>query len=329
MARRGWRRLGSKRFRYVDARDRAIDDVEQLARIEALAIPPAWREVWISPNARAKLQATGVDAAGRKQYLYHESFRAAQERAKFERLLAFARGLPALRARMERDLRLGGYEEDWACALAVSLVNSAWFRVGTDRHARRSRTYGITTLTRRHVTVSDSSIVFRFRAKNRRLVRREVESERLAREMRALLALPGGGRVFRFERDGEPVNLTAPRLNEYIGAGLGEEFTAKDFRTWGGTLVAAVTLAQLGPAPDEREATRAVAAAMRRVGDELGNTPAVARGSYVSPLVVERYFEGRTLDDFRPPAGSRRPARLSADERALVRLLRSRPAERR
>jgi DNA topoisomerase-1 len=324
MTRRGgWRRLGTKRFRYVDARGRPIADEEDIARIAALAIPPAWTDVWISPNARAKLQATGVDAAGRKQYLYHASFRAAQERAKFERLLVFAAGLPSLRARMDGHLRKGPYEEEWACALAVSLVNSAWFRAGSDRHARTSRTYGITTLTRRHVTVDGDGIEFCFRGKNRKLVRREVTSRRLARGMQSLLELPGA-RVFRFERDGELVNLTAPRLNDYIADHLGDGFTAKDFRTWGGTLVAASAFAELGPAADERAAKRAVAAVMRRVGDELGNTAAVARSSYVSPVVVERYLAGRTLDDFRPPPGSRRPARLSADERALLRLLRSR-----
>ena len=141
MARRGWRRLGRKRFRYVNARDMQITDEEQLERIAALAIPPAWTDVWISPNPRARLQATGVDAAGRKQYRYHASYRAAQERAKFESLLDFAKGLPRLRSRADRHLRLEPYEREWTCALAVGLINKAWFRVGSERHARSSRTY--------------------------------------------------------------------------------------------------------------------------------------------------------------------------------------------
>jgi DNA topoisomerase I len=321
MARRGgWRRLGRRRFRYVDSRGNRIVDEAALERIRSLVIPPAWEDVWISPRAGAKLQATGVDAAGRRQYLYHPDFRAAQERAKFERLLHFAKSLPTLRSRALRHLELGPYEREWACAIAVGLVNHGWFRVGSDRHARTSRTYGITTLTKRHVTVSGDVIQFRFRGKNGKLVRRTVENARLARELRRLVALENGSRLFRYEREGEVFNLTAPTLNAYIGEHLGNGFTAKDFRTWGGTLLAAVELARRGPAADETEANRVLASVMRKVGDELGNTAAVARASYVSPAVVEHYLAGRTIEDFR--SRSRR-ANLRADEAALVRMLRS------
>ena len=163
MRRSGWRRLGKKRFRYVDSRGSAITDEEQLERIAALAIPPAWTDVWISPNARARLQATGVDAAGRKQYRYHDAFRAAQERAKYERLLDFGRGLPQLRRRTAQHLRLGPYEQEWACAIAIGVVNNTWFRVGSERHARSARTYGVTTLRKRHVSVSGDEVTFCFR----------------------------------------------------------------------------------------------------------------------------------------------------------------------
>jgi DNA topoisomerase I len=318
----GWRRLGRRRFRYVDSHGRPIEDEAALERIRSLVIPPAWTDVWISPNAGAKLQATGVDAAGRRQYLYHPDFRAAQERAKFERLLHFAKSLPALRGRARRHLALGPYERDWACAIAVGLVNDAWFRVGTDRHARTSRTYGITTLTKRHVSISGGAIEFRFRGKNGALVKRTVENPRLARELRSLVALENGSRLFRYERDGETYNLTAAMLNEYIGEHLGDGFTAKDFRTWGGTLLAAVELGKHGSAASETEAKRVLAAVMRKVSRELGNTPAVARASYVSPVVVDHYLAGRTLDDFRPRS---RKANLRADEAALLRMLRSRP----
>jgi DNA topoisomerase-1 len=323
VARRGgWRRLGRTRFRYVDARGRPVDDEEHLARIRALAIPPAWREVWISPNARADLQATGLDTAGRRQYLYSDRYRAAREQEKFDRLLHFAESLAGLRAQADRHLRLGPYELDWACAIAVGIVNKAWFRVGSDRHTRAARTYGVTTLTKRHVEIAGDEIRFRFRTKNRALVRRTLRSVRLARELDRLLALEGS-RVFRFERDGEVVNLTGRVLNEYIGEHLGNGFTAKDFRTWGGTLVAATELARHGPAEDEGEAVRVLGRVMRKVAGELGNTPAVARASYVSPSVVEAYLAGRTLEDYR--SRSRRPTRLSADERALLRLLRAAP----
>jgi DNA topoisomerase-1 len=322
MARRGgWKRLGRRRFRYVDSRGRSITDEEQLDRIRSLVIPPAWTDVWISPKAGAKLQATGVDAAGRRQYIYHPSFRAAQERAKFERLLHFAESLPALRAHTAQDLRLGPYERDWACAIAVGLVNHGWFRVGSERHARASRTYGITTLTKRHVSVSGNDVELRFRTKNKKLVRRRVENASLAGGLRSLVDLENGARLFRFERDGEIVDLTAPMLNEYIDEHLGNGFTAKDFRTWGGTLLAAVELAKRGPPESETEAKRVLARVMRKVAQELGNTPAVARASYVSPAVVEHFLAGSTIDEFRRK--SPRPARLRADERALLRLLRS------
>jgi DNA topoisomerase-1 len=324
VARRGgWRRRGRKRFRYVDASGAEIRDEEQLERIRALAIPPAWRDVWISPNPRARIQATGIDAAGRKQYRYHASFRAAQERAKFERLLDFAKALPALRTTTSRHLRGEAYERDWTCALAVGLVNKAWFRVGSDRHARSSRTYGVTTLTKRHVAVEGDEVQFCFRTKNRRLVRRTIRNATLAKGVERLLELPAGGRLFRYEHGGELVALTAAELNEYLGEHMGDGFTAKDFRTWGGTLLAASELARRGPSEDEREAKRTVAAAMRVVGDELGNTPAVARDSYVSPVVIEAYLAGRTLDDFRSANGRPPRRNLSVDERALVRLLRA------
>lgn len=317
----GWRRLGKRRFRYVDSHGRPIEG-EALERIRALAIPPAWTDVWISPNEGAKLQATGVDAAGRRQYLYHERFRAAQEREKFDRLLRFASLLPRLRARTAAHLRLGPYEREWACAIAVGVINKTWFRVGSDRHARRSRTYGVTTLTKRHASVSGEEVVFRFRAKNRKLVRHALRSRPLARGVGELLALPNGSRLFRYERDGELVRLTAPQLNEYIAEHLGEGFTAKDFRTWGGTLLAAVALAKVPAPEDEAEAKRTLASVMRKVGDELGNTAAVARGSYVSPAVVDEYLAGRTIEDYRLRNGAG-PARLSSDEKALLRLLRA------
>jgi DNA topoisomerase I len=320
MARRGWRRLGRKRFRYVDAHDVEITDAEQLERIRSLAIPPAWTDVWISPNTRARLQATGVDSAGRRQYLYHPSYRAAQEREKFERLLDFAKRLPRLRSRTSRHLRLDPFEHDWTCAVAVGLINKAWFRVGSDRHARSSRTYGVTTLRKRHASVTDDTITFCFRAKNRKLVRRSITNATLAECVEQLLDLPNGSRLLRFERDGELADLTSPLLNAYLAEHLGDGHTAKDFRTWGGTLLAARELERRGPPESDPAAKRTLAAVMRRVGEELGNTAAVARASYVSPVVVDHYVAGRTLVDFRSDDGSG-SKHLSASEEALLKLL--------
>ena len=328
MARKGgWRREGSrKRFRYVDGRGNEITDEAKLARIESLVIPPAWRDVWISPRARAKLQATGVDRAGRRQYLYHPEFRAQQEQMKFDKLVRFAEKLPDLRLAMGEHMTLDPYERERVCAVAVRLINLAWFRVGTDRYAKSSRTYGVTTLTKRHASVRGNRISFRFRAKHKVLVRATLADVELATAIKDLLVQPGGSRLFRYGRDGETCTLTGAVLNAYIREYMGDEFSAKDFRTWGGTLTAAILLAEHGVAESQTEAKRVVAAVMRAVGDRLGNTPAVARSSYVSPAVVEQYFDGRTIEDFRPRRLRIVKARdigLDQEEQALVSLLRS------
>jgi len=328
MARRGgWRRAGSKgRFRYLDGRGNPITDPAKIERIEALVIPPAWKEVWISPRAGAKLQATGVDKAGRRQYLYHPDFRARQEQAKFDKLVRFAEALPDLRQAMGEHMTHDPYDRERVCAVAVRLINMAWFRVGSDRYAKTSRTHGVTTLTRRHVSVRGSRVTFRFRAKHKLQVRTSVVDAELAEAVRDLLAQPGPARLFRYGTDGETCNLTGAVLNDYIREHMGEEFTAKDFRTWGGTLTAAIALAEHGVAETDAEAKRTVTKVMRAVGEKLGNTPAVARASYVSPAVVEQYLDGRTLEDFRPRhlrVVKARDIGLDPEENALLSLLRS------
>jgi DNA topoisomerase-1 len=327
MARRGgWRRLGTRRFRYEDSRGRRITDEAALERIDSLRIPPAWKEVWISPRAGAKLQATGVDKAGRRQYLYHPEFRARQEQAKFDSLVLFAERLPELRKAMDKHLDQEPLSFQWTAAVAVRLINEGWFRVGDERYAKTYKTFGITTLRKGHVKVRGSKISFRFRAKHRVLCRTVLVDEELASAIKVLLAVPGGRRLFRYEHNGELVNLGARRLNEYIREYLGDEFSAKDFRTWGGTLVAAIELAERGEEETAAAQKRAVAAVMRSVGERLGNTPAVARSSYVSPAVVEQYLDGRTIDDFRPRhlrVVRARNSGLEPEEQALLSLLRS------
>jgi DNA topoisomerase IB len=326
MARRGgWRRLGRRRFRYVDARGEPITDENTLERIRQLAIPPAWSDVWISPRASARLQATGIDGAGRRQYLYPPVYRAQQEQAKFDRLVRFGELLPGLRERADEHLRGDPLGREWTCAVAVSLIDRGWFRVGSDRYARNGRTYGVTTLTKRHVTVQGRRVRFVFRAKHRVLVRTTIADARIASAVDALLELEGGSRLLRFMGEAGPANLTATMLNRYIAEHLGEGFTAKDFRTWGGTLAAAVALAEREPPGSAAEERRTLAAVMRRVAADLGNTPAVARSSYVSPAVIEQWRDGRTLEAFRGPrlrvAGTEGP--LTPDEEALLSLLRS------
>jgi DNA topoisomerase I len=328
MARKGgWRRVGSRRhFRYENAKGRRITDQDQLERIESLRIPPAWKDVWISPRPGAKLQATGVDAAGRRQYLYHPAYRAKQEQAKYDKLVRFAERLPELRKVMAEHLAGEQFTCEWTSALAVRLINLGWFRVGSDRYVKKHRTFGITTLNKNHVTVRGSRVVFRYRGKHRVLAHTAVVDAELAESLGALASLDGGRRLFCYQTDEEIFNLNGRKLNEYIQEHMGEEFTAKDFRTWGGTLIAAVYLAEHGLAETEAEAKRIVAGAMRCVGEELGNTPAVARSSYVSPAVVEQYLDGRTIDDFRPRhlrVVRAREIELDLEEQALLSLLRS------
>jgi DNA topoisomerase I len=322
----GWRREGSKRrFRYLDAAGRPITDEAKLERINSLAIPPAWKDVWIAPTARSKLQATGIDAAGRKQYLYHPDFRARQEQAKYDKLIRFAERLPQLREAMAEHIAMEGLPPERVAAIAVRLINLGWFRVGTDRYAKASRTFGITTITKRHVTVRGSRISFKYRGKHQVMIRSAIVDQELADAMRELLAVPGA-RVFQFESDGRYCNLESRRLNDYIREYMGEEFTAKDFRTWGGTLTAALELAEKGVMDSPTASKKAIADVMRKVGAKLGNTPAVARSSYVSPAVVEQYLDGRTVEDFRPRhlrVVSARDTGLDAEETATLSLLRS------
>jgi DNA topoisomerase-1 len=326
-ARIGWTRKGSKRrFRYFDADGREITDEKKLERVRSLAIPPAWKDVWISPSARSKLQATGVDAAGRKQYLYHPDYRARQEQAKYDKLIRFAEHLPQLRQAMSEHMELEGLPPEKVAAIATRLINLGWFRVGGERYAKQSRTFGITTLRKSHVSVRGSRISFKFRGKHSIMLRSAIVDAELAKALRDLLALPGQ-RLFQFELpDGTRCNLDQRRLNDYIKTYMGREFSAKDFRTWGGTLMAAIDFAQQEPPENPTQGKKRIAAVMRRVAEKLGNTPAVARTSYVSPAVVEQYLDGRTIDDFRPRhlrvVGARDTA-LDREELATLSLLRS------
>jgi DNA topoisomerase I len=326
----GWTRKGRKgAFRYYDQNGGRITDPAKIERIEKLAIPPAWKDVCIAPTARAKVQATGYDKAGRKQYLYNADFRAAQEQAKYDRLIGFAEKLPDLRATMAEHLDKDELDRERVSAIALRLINLGWFRVGSERYARESGTYGITTLTRRHVSVRGNRIQLSFRGKHKIQVRSTLVDTELASAMRDLLKLEGA-RVFQYEWEGGRHNLTSKRLNDYVKLYLGDEFSAKDFRTWGGTLQAAIAFAERvgrdGFPETKTDEKRTVAAVMRTVAQQLGNTPAVCRASYVSPAVVDQYLDGRTIEDFRPRhlrvVGARQ-LDLDPEEQALLSLLRS------
>jgi DNA topoisomerase I len=323
-------RVGSKRaFRYLDGRGNAIRDPAVLERIEELAIPPAWKDVWIASRPGAKLQATGYDNAGRKQYLYHPGYRAAQEEAKYDRLIRFGEHLSELRVAMTEHLDKEELDRERVSAVALRLISLGWFRVGSERFAREG-TYGVTTLLRRHVEIRGRRIRLSFPSKAGIRVRSELVDEELAYAIGGLLEVRGGPRVFKYRWDGDLYNLTSKRLNDYVKIYLGEEFSAKDFRTWGGTLLAAIYFAEQAEKhgfPESAGAEkRSVTAVMQRVAKQLGNTPAVTRASYVSPAVVEQYLDGRTIDDFRPRhlrLVKARDPELSLEEQAMLSLLRS------
>jgi DNA topoisomerase-1 len=324
----GWCRRGSKSrgFRYYDGKGREITAPEKLERIDKLRIPPAWRDVWISPRPNAKLQAVGLDRAGRRQYLYHPEYRAQQEEAKYDSLLRFGEKLPEIRTAMAEHMDRTHLDRERVSAIALRLINLGWFRPGSERYAKTSRTYGITTLRKGHVKVRGHRISLNFRAKHKVWVRTAVVDSELADALQELLALKGGARLFRYDNEGELVNLTDRHLNQYIQTYMDEEFTAKDFRTWGGTLLAAIGLAEHGEPETEAAGKRVVTAVCRSVADRLGNTPAVCRASYISPAVIEQYLDGRTIDDFRPRhlrVVSARDTELDLEEQALLSLLRS------
>ncbi len=315
------RRGSPGRFRYVDEQGRPVRAPRVLERIERLRVPPAWRDVHVAASARAAVQAWGYDARGRKQYRYHD---AATERGalrKYYRVRQMGRDLPAIRRAVDRDFRRRGFDRARVCAAAVRLLGDAFFRIGSERYAEENRTFGLTTLRKAHVAIEGDTIRFSYVGKGGIRQRQVVVDRRLARFVGQLLELPGG-RLFRYEDEaGRLRDLTAAEVNEYLRALAPKGYTAKDFRTWGGTLRLATVLHDLGPSSSDGEARRTVALAIRLVAADLGNTPTVCRQSYVHPIVVARYLdEGETIE---PSVRGRRGAvgEYQPAERALLRFL--------
>jgi DNA topoisomerase I len=288
------RRRRGKGFEYLDGDGRRISEPSVLQRIRELAIPPAWQDVWICPYPSGHIQATGTDAAGRKQYRYHDRWRERRDAEKFESMLRFARSLPKLRRRAAKDLAREGMPREKALACAVRLLDRGFFRIGSEDYAEENDTYGIATMRKRHVTVSGEQVTFDYEAKGglRRL--QTIGDPEVARVVRALKQRRGGGEeLLAYKRGGRWVDVKSADINEYVKQVAGGEFSAKDFRTWSGTVLAAVALAVSGSAHrTESSRKRAKAWAVKEVARYLGNTPAVARASYIDPRVFDR-FDGR------------------------------------
>lgn len=322
-----WRRTGTPKygFDYLGTDGAPISDEVALARIRSLAIPPAWTEVRIAPAAGARVQAVGHDTAGRKQYIYHPSFVRKNARRKFRKLIPFARALPRFRRITNEHLHQEGLGREKVLATVVRLMVRAFFRVGSERYAVQNRTFGIATLEKQHLTIEGNSLIFCYRGKSSIDQRRVVAATPLVEIIRELLQLPGE-RLFRYvDSDGTVRDVTAQEVNRYLKEILGDRYTSKDIRTWGGTVRAATILADLGPAKSRREAERNVVLVCKLVSSELGNTPSVCRSAYIHPLVLEKYLRGQTIDRVMRktprPVEAEAPVDYYPEEAALMRFL--------
>ena len=314
----GIHRVGSPgAFRYVDGRGRAIRRAQTLARIRALALPPAWTSVWICDDPQGHLQATGRDARGRLQYRYHPQWRAQRDEHKFERLADFAAALPAIREAVARDLAAPGLPRRKLLAAMVRILDRTFMRVGDERYRRENGSFGLTTLRTRHVEVSGNRVRLRFRGKSGKEHDVSLSDRRLARIVRRCLDLPGY-ELFRYVENGETWPLCATDVNEYLREIAGTDYTSKDFRTWGATVIATVLLTRYGLPASAAERTRTINRALRAAAQALGNTLAVCRKSYVHPGVVGAY-----VDDALPPRRMKLRVRgLRTAERRTLSLLR-------
>ena len=281
-------------FEYFDERGRQILDDATVQRIDALAIPPAYTDVWICPDPRGHLQATGRDARGRKQYRYHPDWRRTRDHGKFGRLVAFGERLPRLRRQLARDLALRGLPRDKVLALAVSVLAETLIRVGNHEYARQNNSFGLTTLRNRHVRFPRGSAVFEFRGKSGKDHVLECGDEQLAKLLRRCQQLPGQKLFQYLDEGGTPRPIGSGDVNDYLRTACGEDFTAKDFRTWGATLAAIRAFVRNPPPPDASERSLAMLqnAAVKEVAQQLGNTPAVCRASYIHPRVFEGWRDG-------------------------------------
>jgi len=316
-------------FVYKRSNDRVIRDQRIITRIQRLAIPPAWTEVCICDQADGHIQATGRDARGRKQYIYHPNWRHIRDRQKYARLVAFARVLPRIRRRVQRDIRKPGLTKSKALAAIVRLLEMGRIRVGNEEYARTNRSFGLTTLRNRHVSIRGEELHFQFRGKSGKHHSVKLADRRLARVVARCRKTPGPELFQYLDEKREPRSINSGDVNEYLREIAGGDFTAKDFRTWAGTVLASEALRARRHCDSGSQARRQVNLAIRTVAERLGNTPAICRKSYIHPIIIDTYLAGRGL---RPAKnGSRQRCRpsargLSVGETVVLRLLQSHSA---
>ena len=314
-------------FRYRDADGALLRSATEVQRIRHLAIPPAWTDVWICPAANGHLQATGRDARGRKQYRYHERWREVRDATKYQRMVAFGEALPGIRARVSADLARRGLVRERVLATLVRLLDTTFIRVGNEEYAQENRSYGLTTLRDRHVEVQGATLRFEFRGKAGKVHNVAVADRRVAAVVKRLQTLPGQELFQWVDADGVRHAVDSGDVNTYLGEVSGDHFTAKDFRTWAGTVLAAWALISLGEAVSQAQAKRNVVEAVKQVAHSLGNTPAVCRRCYVHPAVIDAHLDGSLPQALQGPAleGLTTPRDdLSEQEAAVLTFLRRR-----
>jgi DNA topoisomerase I len=323
------RKRAGKSFSYVGPDGQPIRDEETLKRIKSLAIPPAWTEVWICPSPRGHLQATGRDAKGRKQYRYHPRWREVRDETKYERMIAFANALPTIRSRAEQDLSQPGLTRRKLLATIVRLLEMTLIRVGNEEYARENRSFGLTTLRTRHVKVNGSELRFNFRGKSGKSHNIAVSDRRLARVIKRCQELPGQTLFQYAGQNGEYETIDSEDVNDYLREITGQDFTAKDFRTWAGTVLAAQALQEFEAFDSEAQGKRNVVQAIESVAEQLGNTPSVCRKCYVHPAVLDTYLDGTMLETLKERAEQELTdslGSLGAEEAAVLALLQQRLA---
>ena len=321
------RKRAGKHFSYIGLDGKPIRDPEELKRIRSLGIPPAWTDVWICPKANGHIQATGRDAKGRKQYRYHPRWREVRDETKYTRMIAFGRALPLIRERTHRDLSLPGMPREKVLATVVRLLETTLIRVGNDEYAKTNKSFGLTTMRDRHVDVSGSKVRFKFRGKSGKMHSIDFSDRRLAKIIKRCREIPGYELFQYIDDEGERQTIDSADVNAYLREITGDDFTAKDFRTWAGTVLASLALQELELAESQTQAKKNVTRAIERVAERLGNTPSICRKCYVHPAVLDTYLDGnlvevlqnRVEDELDEDGGQ-----LPPDEAAVMRLLRRR-----
>jgi DNA topoisomerase I len=299
------RRRTGQSFFYIDKTGEKLADPKTLARIQKLAIPPAWKDVWICASPNGHLQATGIDARGRKQYRYHTGWRAIRDETKYNRMIAFGRALPAIRDRVRRDLERDGLPREKILATIVRLLETTLIRIGNREYARENASFGLTTLRNKHIAVEGSTVHFEFRAKSGKMRTLELKDRKLAGIVKRCRELPGYELFQYVDRDGERHSVDSDDVNAYLKETTGADFTAKDFRTWAGTVLAALALREFEAFDSEAAAKRNITCAIEQVAGRLGNTVSICRKCYVHPEVFDAYLDGTLIEGLKDDIDAR------------------------